>query len=134
MWRAKGYGLIGQRNSTIERALAEDRTNYHLPRLLEENPEATQRELAEAMGVSVGKAHYLLRGLTDKGLVKARNFRRSDNKRAYLYQLTPAGVAEEVHVTQRYLARQRAEYEQSRAGIEALEVELEDQTPSESRS
>ncbi|MFB6261121.1 MAG: MarR family EPS-associated transcriptional regulator, partial [Thiohalorhabdaceae bacterium] len=79
--------------------MAKDDTHLHLLRLLEDNPEATQRELAEAMGVSVGKANYLLRGLLDKGLVKARNFRRADNKRAYLYQLTPAGVAEKVRIT-----------------------------------
>ena len=124
LWRAKGYGLTGHRNSTIERALADDQTNYHLLRLLEDNPEATQRELAEAMGVSIGKTNYLLRGLMDKGLVKARNFRRSDNKKAYLYQLTPAGVAEKVQMARRYLARRRAEYEQIRAEIEALEAEL----------
>ena len=102
--------------------MADDETHYHLLRLLEDNPEATQRELAEAMGVSVGKAHYLLRGLMDKGLVKARNFRRSDNKRAYLYQLTPAGVGEKVRVTRRYLARRREEYERIRSEIEMLEA------------
>jgi EPS-associated MarR family transcriptional regulator len=104
--------------------LPDEDTHYHLLRLLEDNPEATQRELAEAMGVSVGKANYLLRGLMDKGLVKARNFRRSDNKRAYLYQLTPSGVAEKVRIARRYLARRRAEYERIRAEIEALEAEL----------
>ena len=104
--------------------MANEDTHYLLLRLLENNPEATQRELAEAMGVSVGKAHYLLRGLMDKGLVKARNFRRSDNKRAYLYQLTPAGVAEKVRVTRRYLAKRRAEYERIQAEIQALEAEL----------
>ena len=109
--------------------MASEGTHLHLLRLLEDNPEATQRELAEAMGVSVGKAHYLLRGLMDKGLVKARNFRRSDKKRAYLYQLTPAGVAEKVRVTRRYLARRREEYERIRAEIEMLEAELNEGTP-----
>lgn len=113
-------------HSTCEQALASEDTHYHLLRLLEDNPEATQRELAEAMGVSVGKASYLLRGLLDKGLVKARNFRRSDNKRAYLYQLTPAGVAEKVRVTPRYLARRREEYERIQSEIQVLEAELED--------
>jgi len=84
----------------------------------------SQRELAEAAGVSVGKMNYLLRGLADKGLVKAENFRRSDNKRAYLYKLTPAGIAEKVRVTRRYLARRKAEYESIREEIEMLESEL----------
>ncbi|PSQ91661.1 MAG: MarR family EPS-associated transcriptional regulator [Proteobacteria bacterium SW_6_67_9] len=98
--------------------------NYHLLRLLEDNPGLTQRQLAEAMGVSTGKAHYMLRGLVDKGLVKAENFRRSDNKRAYLYKLTPAGISEKVRVTRKYLAQRRAEYDAIRAEIEQLEAEL----------
>lgn len=101
-----------------------DETRYHLLKLLEANPDATQRELAAAMGVSVGKTHYVLRGLIDKGFVKADNFRRSDNKRAYLYKLTPAGVSEKLRVTRRYLARREAEYEQIRTEIEALQAEL----------
>ncbi|MEF8794357.1 MAG: MarR family EPS-associated transcriptional regulator [Thiohalorhabdus sp.] len=109
--------------------MATEDTHYHLLRLLEANPEASQRELAEAMGVSVGKMNYLLRGLLDKGLVKARNFRRSDNKRGYLYQLTPTGVAEKVRITRRYLARRRAEYERIQAEIEALEAELDEGAP-----
>ena len=104
-------------------------TTYHLLRILEDNPQATQRELAEAMGVSVGKTNYVLRGLTEKGWVKARNFQRADNKRAYLYQLTPAGVSEKVRMTRRYLARRRAEYERIRAEIAALEAELGEWEP-----
>ncbi|MFA9462548.1 MarR family EPS-associated transcriptional regulator [Thiohalorhabdus methylotrophus] len=99
-------------------------TRYHLLRLLEDNPEATQRELAMGMGVSVGKANYVLRALMDKGLVKAQNFRRSDNKRAYLYKLTPAGVAEKMRIARSYLAQRKAEYERIREEIEALEAEL----------
>jgi EPS-associated MarR family transcriptional regulator len=98
---------------------------YHLLTLLESNPGLSQRELAEAAGVSVGKMNYMLRGLLDKGLVKAENFRRSDNKRAYLYKLTPVGVAEKVRVTRRYLEQRRAEYDAIRAEIAQLEAELE---------
>ena len=100
-------------------------TNYHSLRLLEDNPGLSQRQLAEHLGVSTGKAHYMLRGLLDKGLVKAENFRRSDNKRAYLYKLTPAGVSEKLAVTRRYLEQRRSEYERIRAEIDALERELE---------
>lgn len=101
-----------------------DETRYHLLKLLEANPDASQRELAAAMGVSVGKTHYVLRGLIDKGFVKASNFRRSDNKRAYLYKLTPAGVSEKLRVTRHYLVRRQAEYEQIRAEIEELRAEV----------
>jgi len=99
-------------------------TNYHLLRLLEDNPGLTQRQLAQELGVSTGKAHYMLRGLLDKGLVKAENFRRSDNKRAYLYKLTPEGISEKVRVTQRYLAQRRAEYEAIRTEIDELKREV----------
>ncbi|MEF8794353.1 MAG: winged helix-turn-helix transcriptional regulator, partial [Thiohalorhabdus sp.] len=57
------YAPITLLHSTREQAVATEDTHYHLLRLLEANPEATQRELAEAMGVSVGKMNYLLRGL-----------------------------------------------------------------------
>ncbi|TQE98551.1 MAG: MarR family EPS-associated transcriptional regulator [Spiribacter salinus] len=97
---------------------------YQLLRHLEANPEATQRELAAAMGLSVGKTHYALRALIDRGLVKVENFRRADNKRAYLYKLTPAGVAEKVRVARRYLAQRCVEYEEIREEIERLRDEL----------
>ena len=85
----------------------------------------SQRELAEALDVSVGKAHYLLRGLIEKGYVKVRNFRRSNNKIGYLYKLTPSGIREKLDVTRRYLARREAEYESLRAEITALRAEME---------
>ena len=101
-----------------------DHTRYQLLRLLEANPGMNQRQLAEAAGVSVGKMNYMLRGLADKGLVKAENFRRSDNKLAYLYKLTPAGVTEKMRVTRRYLAKRKAEYEAIREEIATLQREL----------
>ena len=104
-----------------------DDNHYQLLKQLEDNPDLSQRQLAEAMGVSVGKAHYLLRGLIEKGYVKAANFRNSSNKRAYLYQLTPAGVTEKMRITRRYLARRQREYEAIRAEIAALEAELREE-------
>ncbi|WP_440995018.1 MarR family EPS-associated transcriptional regulator [Arhodomonas sp. SL1] len=101
-----------------------DTTRYHLLKLLETNPGMNQRQLAEAMGVSVGKVNYVLKGLKEKGLVKAENFRRSDNKLAYLYKLTPKGVTEKVQITRRYLARRMMEYESIREEIAALQAEL----------
>ena len=64
--------------------------HYRVLRLIEEQPEISQRELARTLSVSLGKTHYLLKALLDKGLVKANNFRRSDNKLAYAYLLTPS--------------------------------------------
>jgi EPS-associated MarR family transcriptional regulator len=95
-------------------------------RLLEQRPELSQRELSEALGLSLGKAHYVLHSLLDKGLVKAGNFRRSDNKLAYAYVLTPSGLREKMRLTRDFLARKEAEFEQLRQTIASLRDELAD--------
>ena len=101
----------------------DDSTNYHLLKTLESNPELTQRELAREMGISLGKANYCLRALTDKGLVKARNFRNSRNRSAYAYFLTPKGMEEKARVTCRFLKRKLREYEELKQEIEELRRE-----------
>ena len=95
-------------------------------RLLEQRPDMSQRELSEALGLSLGKTHYVLHALLDKGLVKARNFRRSDNKLAYAYVLTPNGIREKLHLTRAFLSRKEDEFEQLRLTIAALRDELAD--------
>ena len=94
-------------------------------RMLETNPSLTQRDLAHSLGVSVGKANYLLKALIDKGAVKASNFRRSDNKLAYAYLLTPAGVAQKAILTTKFLRVKLAEYESLRKEIEELKIEIQ---------
>jgi EPS-associated MarR family transcriptional regulator len=93
-------------------------------RLLEQRPELSQRELSEVLGLSLGKAHYVLHSLLDRGLVKAGNFRRSDNKLAYVYALTPRGLREKMRITRAFLSRKEAEFEQLRRTIELLRNEL----------
>ena len=93
-------------------------------RLLEQRPNMSQRELSEALGLSLGKAHYVLHALLDKGLVKARNFRRSGNKLAYAYVLTPTGMREKLRLTRTFLSRKEAEFERLRHAIAALKNEL----------
>ena len=83
-----------------------------------------QRELADALGVSVGKANYCLKALLEKGQIKVSNFRRSDNKLAYAYLLTPAGVSAKASLTVRFLRRKTAEYEALKEEIAALEWEV----------
>lgn len=93
-------------------------------RLLEQRPDMSQRELSEALGLSLGKTHYVLHALLDKGLVKARNFRRSGNKLAYAYVLTPTGMREKLRLTRTFLSRKEAEFERLRHAIAALKNEL----------
>jgi EPS-associated MarR family transcriptional regulator len=95
-------------------------------RLLEQRPDLSQRELSEALGVSLGKTHYVLHSLLDRGLVKAGNFRRSDNKFAYAYVLTPTGLREKLRLTRAFLLRKEAEFEQLRQTITSLRDELAD--------
>lgn len=98
--------------------------HYRVLRLIEEQPEISQRELARALGVSLGKTHYLMKALLEKGLVKANNFRRSDNKLAYAYLLTPFGIAAKVELTRAFLRLKEAEYRAARDEIERLRSEL----------
>ncbi|MCB1366694.1 MAG: MarR family EPS-associated transcriptional regulator, partial [Rhodobacteraceae bacterium] len=86
-------------------------------------PEMSQRELAEAVGVSVGGMHYVLNALIDKGLVKLGNFTAAEDKRRYAYVLTPKGIAQKVTLTRAFLLRKMEEYEALREEIEALKIE-----------
>ena len=85
----------------------------------------SQRELAEAVGVSVGGTHYVLNALIEKGLVKLGNFSAAEDKRRYAYILTPKGIAEKTALTHRFLARKLEEYKALRVEIDALSSEIE---------
>ena len=98
--------------------------HLELLRLLEQHPEYSQRQLAAALGVSLGKTHYLLKALLGKGWVKAKNFQRSDNKLRYLYVLTPQGVRQRMQLTRSFLARKEHEYEMLNSQITLLRQEL----------
>lgn len=88
-----------------------EETTYKVIKLIEQNPEISQRELARELGVSLGKANYCIRALMEKGWIKARNFKNSKNKLAYAYLLTPRGVEEKASMTASFLKRKLAEYE-----------------------
>lgn len=103
----------------------QEAAHYHLLRLIEEQPEISQREIARLLGVSVGKSHYLLKALIVKGLVKVGNFRRNDNKLAYAYLLTPSGFATKLNLTRAFLHYKEAEYLAMHDEIARLKVELE---------
>jgi EPS-associated MarR family transcriptional regulator len=97
---------------------------YQALKQLQRNPKLTQRQLAEILGVSLGKTNYLVKSLLDVGWLKLENFRKSDNKMGYIYLLTPMGIVEKAAITRRFLDRKRSEYERLVLEIEALESEV----------
>lgn len=107
------------------------RTEIHLKvlREIEGNPEITQRELAQQLGVSPGQANYCLNALIDRGWVKVNNFRSSNKKAAYAYLLTPSGLDEKARNTVRFLKQQIKDYEQIKQEIVELEAEVNGDTP-----
>jgi EPS-associated MarR family transcriptional regulator len=103
--------------------MSED-THYKVLKIIESNPEITQRELAGELGVSLGKANYCLKSLMEKGWVKANNFKNSNNKLAYAYLLTPRGIEQKTALTLHFLKRKMTEYEQLRQEIEEMQKEV----------
>ena len=106
----------------IDRPLGE--THFRLLRLLETRSELSQRELARELGTSLGKINYCLNALIDKGWVKVRNFRNSQNKLGYAYLLTPRGIERKATITVQFLRRKIAEYESLKAEIAQLQREV----------
>jgi EPS-associated MarR family transcriptional regulator len=92
-------------------------------KLLDVSPNRTQREMARELGMSLGKANYVLHALLEKGFVKVQNFRNSSNKRAYAYLLTSEGVKAKAELTRRFLDRKVEEYDALRLEIERLRQE-----------
>ena len=101
-----------------------DELNVAILRELAEAPHASQRDLAHATGVSLGKLNYALRALVEKGWVKVGNFRRNPDKLGYAYLLTPRGIEGKARLTQAFLSRKLREYDQLQAEIAALQAEL----------
>ncbi len=114
---------------TSKRTKLQEDTHFRVLCLLQENPEMSQRELAEAVGASVGGMHYVVNALIDKGLVKLGNFTAAEDKRRYAYILTPKGIARKVALTRAFLARKIEEYRALREEIEKLKAEIPNETP-----
>lgn len=102
-----------------------DEYRYKIFKLVEANPEISQRDIARELGVSLGKVNYCLRALIEKGLLKMRNFQNSKRKLAYVYILTPKGIEEKSYVTARFLKRKLNEYETLQQEIEQLRREIQ---------
>nr|WP_315495546.1 MarR family EPS-associated transcriptional regulator [uncultured Rhodoferax sp.] len=105
----------------MNKLLSDEDAHWKVLCLLETNPELSQRELAFALGVSLGKTNYCVRALLDKGLLKMQSFQNSKQKLAYLYVLTPAGIKKKTILTSLFLSRKIKEYELLRKEIEMLQ-------------
>ena len=100
---------------------------YRLLKILEQQPDLSQRELADKLGISLGKTNYLIKSLIDVGWVKLDNFQRSDNKWRYAYLLTPKGIVEKAGITTRFLVRKQQEFTQIQEEILRLQEEVRQQ-------
>lgn len=100
---------------------------YRTLKILEQQPELTQRQLSQALGVSLGKTNYLLKSLINVGWIKLDNFQKSGNKWGYAYFITPTGVAEKAAITLRFLKRKKQEYENLQEEIAKLQQEVKQQ-------
>jgi len=118
---------------TTRRSLLQEDTNFRVLHMLQDNPDMTQREIAEKLGISTSGLHYCLKALIDKGWVKVQNFSQSKNKFGYIYVLTPRGIAEKALLTGRFLKRKMSEYEALKAEIDTLQAEQLGQATSAGR-
>ena len=113
--------------------MIKEELEYRVLKILEKRPDMTQRQLAKELGVSLGKAHYLLKSLIEVGWVKLDNFQRSDNKWGYAYLLTPKGIIEKAVITTKFLTRKQREYSDLQLEIQQLEEEVkQNQKPKQS--
>ncbi|PKO91315.1 MAG: MarR family EPS-associated transcriptional regulator [Betaproteobacteria bacterium HGW-Betaproteobacteria-1] len=101
-----------------------DEYRYKILKMIEANPEISQRELAGHLGVSLGKANFCLKALVQVGLIKVNNFRNNKNKMAYMYILTPKGIEEKASITVRFLKSKTEEYKALQTMIEELRSEV----------
>jgi EPS-associated MarR family transcriptional regulator len=115
---------VAQNRDTVLSTSARDELRLRVLRALKANPELSQRQLAAELGVSLGGVNYALKALIERGFVKADNFRRSGSKVAYLYVLTPKGIAEKSSLATAFLGRKLEEYELLRQEIESLKGEV----------
>ncbi len=99
--------------------------HFKVLHLLEEEPEITQRELAQKLGISLGGVNYCLKALIEIGHIKAGNFSRNPNKSVYLYLLTPKGIAKKAKLTSGFLNRKMAEYQALKKEIQMIQSKVQ---------
>jgi EPS-associated MarR family transcriptional regulator len=98
--------------------------HFRVLHLLEEEPELTQRELAQKLGISLGSVNFCLKALIEIGHIKLGNFSNNTDKSVYLYLLTPQGISEKAKLTAGFLKRKMAEYQALKKEIESVRSNL----------
>ena len=93
---------------------------FNILRKVSENPNLTQRELAENLGLSLGKLNYCLKALKQKGLIKINNFKKNKNKLSYAYLLTSKGLKHKIKLTINFIKQKSKEYESLKKELENL--------------
>ncbi|RJO61818.1 MarR family EPS-associated transcriptional regulator [candidate division WS5 bacterium] len=104
----------------------EQEIRYRLLKVLSQDPQLGQRDMAKKMGISLGKVNYCISQLAAKGLIKITRFRSAKNKIPYTYVLTPKGIEEKGRLTLRFLKRKLSEYEEIKKQIRELHCEVEE--------
>ena len=104
--------------------LQREDVHFRVLRLLDSRPDASQREISDELGVSLGAVNYCLKALIEKGHVKLANFRASRNRLGYVYVLTPGGIAHRAELAMRFVERKRCEYEALRRELDDLAAEF----------
>jgi|TARA_B110000196_G_scaffold304077_1_gene300500 EPS-associated MarR family transcriptional regulator len=99
--------------------------DIYMLRYLEKKQEVSQREIAQHLGISLGKVNFILNALVEKGIIKAKNFKNNKNKRAYAYFLTPEGIKEKAKMTLGFFKRKNNEYDNLKIELRLLEKEVE---------
>jgi EPS-associated MarR family transcriptional regulator len=102
---------------------SQDEIQLKVLRILHEQPELSQRNIAKELGVSLGGINYCFKALVGKGWIKLENFSASTHKLGYIYVLTPSGVKSKSILTVNFLKKKLLEYEQLSNEINVLKAE-----------
>tara|TARA_Y100000590_G_C15616978_1_gene976140 strand:+ start:1045 stop:1395 length:351 start_codon:yes stop_codon:yes gene_type:complete len=86
--------------------------HFNVLRKIQNNPDASQRELARELGFSLGKLNYCMSALKSKGLVKVNNFKMNKNKLNYIYILTPKGIVQKTKMTIKFMQQKMKDYDE----------------------
>jgi EPS-associated MarR family transcriptional regulator len=100
-------------------SMKNEQDQFEVLRKIKLSPDASQRELAEKLGFSLGKLNYCLKALQKKGFVKLYNFQKQTNKIKKLkYLITPKGISERTKLIINFMQRKLREYDELKKELE----------------